>query len=245
MNRLFPVKLSDHKGSHFYQLGDNDTYVPGVTTVIGSTFHKPFIGPWMVKQAGLYIEDFLKTVATRRTIKKKNIDRLIRRAKRQWRYTRDKAAAFGSAHHTMFESPYDITHPEEEDQCTQNFMEWYAKTDLKIVGSEVQAGSIKYQYGCTIDAICQNSSGKIEIAEYKTATSIHDDYAYQVAAQSQALKETFGLAYLPEGRVVRFDKEKRLIEERGIQDIKKTFDVYINLLQVYNDKKINKWRISE
>jgi len=242
MQRQFEVDRVVEGGKHYYRLGDSSMMRPGLTGILGSVIPKPLLMPWGMKIMGEYIAQFLKKIATKRLLKTKRINTLIKRAKRQARYEKEKAGILGTDAHRLFDDLGESPTFDTEDIVLQNFFTWRDKTKLSIFDSEVMAGSMKMDYGCTVDALCHKQDGKIEIVEYKTSKSIHNDHAYQVAGQSLAVRETFGLDYYPSGRVVRFDKYKEGYEQRLVDNMEDTIIGFLHILKLYPEYKRNKWR---
>ena len=58
LSPLYPVKLIADGKSHFYQIGDSEDWLPGVTTVLGM-INKPALIGWAAKMCSENIKEAL------------------------------------------------------------------------------------------------------------------------------------------------------------------------------------------
>jgi len=255
----YDVKLIDQKGAHFYTVSGTNLYLPGSTTVLGRVYQKIILIPWAAKITGLYIENYLNKVwqATdpfeldklyHRTLSEKQIARLIRRAKRQYKYEKEKAAALGTQAHAFIDGVYsDPVRRDPIDPCIQvpvnNFYEWREESGIRIVQGDTKIASLKHGFGGSLDGLAENRDGRLDVIDYKTSNYTGQDYAYQVASYAVAAQETFGLDYLPDTRIIRFDKAKPHWEERKVINTEKAFEGFRLCLQLYNQMKIGHFEL--
>jgi len=254
----YTISLVEEHGRHFYTVDGTNLFLPSSTTVLGKVLAKPILVPWAVKMTGEYFRRYLTRVGEalnpKQTIAyykddltKKHLDRLIKRAKRQYKYERDRAADLGTRAHEHidnFTKGVQDDPKEDTNQAIENWEEWKGKTKLKIVRGNTKICSIKWGFGGSLDAIGEDPTGRLFIVDYKTSNFSDISHAYQVASYAQAFKETFDLDYLPSTYIIRFDKAKKHWEERKIKDTQKALQGFLSVLEVYNQLSIDHFQIT-
>lgn len=254
------IELVEQKGAHFYTIDGQNLMLPSSTTILGRVLSKPILVPWAVKMAGVYLETYLKRISDAvnssamadklryRFFKKKQIDRLVRRMKRQYKYERDRAADIGTRAHQYFDdlqtkTPQLAPPQKDIEMAILNYDGWQEQTKLKIVQGDTGVCSLKYGYAGKLDGIVLAEDGKLEILDYKTSNYSGKEHAYQVASYAVAAQETFNLPYLPNTRIIRFDKNKPLWEERRIINTQSAFDGFLLCLNLYSQLDIEHFEI--
>lgn len=233
---LFMVGLIAKDNQHFYTVDDNPTYLPGVTGILGMR-SKEALAPWASKVTADYIMSRLSLVNGYR-VTDRFMERLYSRSKKQPRFEKESAAHAGTNAHRIFDS---IICQEREVNGETIFMDsfahWLKTEKLKIVKGDTKIASLQYGYGGSLDVLLQDGDGKLVIGDFKTGKNLYDTHAYQVAAYSQAFKETYGLDYLPQGVVFRFCKGKSQYERREVADINIAFEGFKACLDMFHNSK--------
>ena len=212
---LYKVERVEKGTERYYTTDVNPAKFPGVTTIIGRVLSKWILRPWVAKcvmgwtgnylekiAAGLTEENLWKLVD--RTLTKKQIQRVVKRAKRQLRYEAAKAADIGTRAHEFFDANYmgeGRWEPTDQDikMATNNWYEWKGSTRIRIVSGDLKCASLTHGFGGSLDAfgIDPLNDERLCIVDYKTSNHVGQEYAYQIAAYSISAKETFGLDYYP------------------------------------------------
>lgn len=225
MNPLYSVNLIEEKGKHFYTIGDDKTWLPGVTGVLDNA-SKPALVPWAAKVVAEYMREILGRMShTERWLNGRYVgfepdflDLFVKRAKKQPRFIKESAARTGTKAHGVFDALLKGTPPADTSpNLLKSFDLWRWREPLKFVQGDTKVASKTFGYGGSVDGFLQDKNGKIVIVDFKTSKGIWPEYAYQVGGgYAQATKETYGLDYLPKGIIVRFEKEKVGFERREI-----------------------------
>lgn len=111
----------------------------------------------------------------------------------------DELAQIGTALHDMAQScltgSLPQTHNLSREQldsavvCFGKFLDWRETRDFEVVHAEHSMVSEVHQIGGTCDAIVIDTSGDMEILDFKTGKGIYPDYLYQLAAYHQLALE--------------------------------------------------------
>lgn len=236
LSPLYHVGLIAKDNQHFYTVDMSQTFLPGVTGIL-SMRSKDALVPWATKVTADFIFKRIKQVYGYR-LTDRFMDRLYSRAKKQPRFEKESAAYAGTNAHNIFDS---IICREREVKGETIFMEsfahWLKTEKLKIVKGDTKIASLQYGYGGSLDVLLQDEDGKLVIGDFKTGKNLYDSHAYQVAAYSQAFKETYGLDYRPQGVVLRFCKGKAQYERREVSDIDIAFEGFKACLDMFHNSK--------
>lgn len=231
------VELVEKDGQHFYSVNKSPSWFPGVTGILAH-LSKEAIVPWTARETSLYWQKIMLKV-NGHALDEKFFDLLMRRAKKQPRFIKERAGRIGSHAHKVFDS---IVKKEKEVAGTTPFMEsfeyWLKTEKLEIIGGDTKIASLEYGYGGSLDALALDENGDLVIIDFKTGNSLWDSHSYQVAAYSQAFKETYGLAYRPGGVVIRFVKDKEKYERVECRDINDSFLGFKAALDASNVSKL-------
>lgn len=219
---LYKVNLIAESGQHNYTIDGNSTYLPGVTGIL-NCISKYALLPWTAKVTAEYMAMTLKKFRKNpERLTDEFLELLVKRAKKQPSFVKEKAGREGSAAHAMFDDVLlkkrEFTEAENQLTVVQSFKYWLSQEKLRIIGGDTKVASLEHGYGGSLDAIATDGS-KLVIVDFKTGNNLYDSHGYQVASYAQALKETHGLTSLPAGIVVRFSKKRVQYERREIADI--------------------------
>ena len=72
------------------------------------------------------------------------------------------------------------------------FCEFWSKSGLTYVGSEIMVGSRKYKYGGRIDILARDRKGRLALVDFKTNKWVAPSMFSQVAAYKAAYEEQYG-----------------------------------------------------
>lgn len=233
---LFKVSLIESEGQHRYCVNDDPTFLPGVTGILNE-INKPFLLQWAAKETALFMQKILTKIKAVDFVRL-DLDLLVNRAKKQHRFIKEKAARIGSEAHGIFDAW--IKHaPEAFDETpfAGSFNCWLKNNPFKIVAGDTPVASIIYGYGGKID-VALEENGKLIVGDFKTSKSIWPNHGYQVALYAQALKETYGLSYMPEGYIFRFEKDKPKYEKRKVRSVPDSFLAGKAALDLYNAQQL-------
>lgn len=241
---LYKVDRADLDNKHIYTINDSETSFLGVTTIL-SVIGKEVLVPWAAKESVDYVFRILDRVSHYK-LTERFMDRLQSRAKKQPRFAKERAGRNGTQAHEAFDS--FIKYPESRTQETaywESFKFWLSKEKLRIVMGDTKVASLIYGYGGSIDVLLADENDRLLIGDFKTSKGLYDTYAYQIAAYSQAFKETYGLDYIPEGVVLRFVKDRPCFERREVRDITQSFAGFKSALDLFNNTKLIQYKNRE
>jgi ATP-dependent exoDNAse (exonuclease V) beta subunit len=191
--------------------------VPSVTTIIG-ILGKPALLHWVAK------------------VTREGLD---------WTKVRDDAASVGTLTHAMIfahlkgetldlseYSPDDVSRAET---CLIKYWDWEKEhPDIKDLMLEAPLISEIYKFGGTIDRLCVMGD-ELVLIDYKTGKEIYDDMWLQLAAYEMLLAENEH--EIQSARILRIGRdEKEGFEEQTRKDLKKEWEIFRRLKEVYELK---------
>lgn len=247
LNPLYDVKLIADGKQHFYQLGNEEKWFPGVTTVL-SVINKPALVQWASNSACENIKEFLIKNALNRVLTLDEIEAAVLEGKNIYKKKSQVAADLGSRVHQAIDSiireeEKDI--PEDIQAGVQGFLDWKASNSLTIELGDTKIGSKLFGYGGSLDMVAFDGNEAI-IFDFKTTKKrrdrdhgIYDEYAYQLAAYAQAFKETYGLE-VKKVYALWLNKEKPEFKAVEIPNISLCFEGFLAALKLYQVGKIEK-----
>lgn len=208
--------------------------LPGVTGILDIIAKHPLL-PWTAKVVSEYMRKKIQQMILHPKFKctDKFLDLLVRRAKKQARFTKETAAREGSLAHKLFDDFISGKMPEKDEMVFRSFRRWMEEEPLKIVKGDTKVASLLFKYGGSLDCFLEDKDGRLVVGDFKTGKSMYDSHAFQVAAYSYAAKETFGLNYYPNGVIIRFSKKKPYFQRKNVIDIHKSFECFISALDLY------------
>jgi hypothetical protein len=209
-----------------YHCADGER-VPGTTTIIGRFKDSGALMHWAFQQG------------------KSGASHLYEQA--------EKAADIGTLAHAMVEASIKGEPPESvfngedpEDQAKarnafNEYLEWAAQTEVKIVAQEMHLVSEEYRFGGTPDAIGMIGNS-LCLLDWKTSNGVYPDYAIQLAAYRQLWNENHpdnpltGASYL-----LRFSKNYPDFEARKFGDLSEAWEIFKHYRAAYDlDKELKK-----
>lgn len=242
---LYPVELVVKGRSHHYRVDGKDVLYPGVTGVL-QVLNKPALVPWAAKQAALKIKTYLMAHAVNRLLTAEEIDDLVEAGRTAHEEIKDAAADVGTRAHQAINAMIDggeMTITDDIKPCVDAFLDFIARDSLKIEHGDTKIASKLYGYGGSLDAL-GNENGRLVIVDFKTSNGIWPEYALQVAAYSQAFKETYGLGYLPEALILRIGKVTPDFEVKRVRCIADCFDQFKAALTLYHGSKAKVYEVA-
>lgn len=235
---LYEVKLHIKGNDHYYTIGEDPKFYQGVTGILG-VISKFALIPWTAKETALYMQKRVSQFAHRAY--EMDLELLVRRAKKQHRFIKEKAAEVGSYAHSLFDKRIKEGIELEENPYKESFDFWLKNEKLKIIAGDLKIGSKTYGYGGSLDAVGVDDNGRLWVIDFKTGKSIWDSHAYQVGSYAQALMETYGLDQMPEGVIVRFEKDKPQFERKEVLNIRDSFNTFLHAKQIFDAEKRDKF----
>ncbi len=262
----YKVDRKDEENKHTYTVDGWETFYVGVSSVLNIKA-KEFLVPWAAREAALRTAQLLKKMRDKyekilfkpgvyefdqQKIKKifvqltssRIIDQVTQWGKVAYRKKKDSAADIGSrAHKALDDIALGLTPNITEDirYPVEGFLDWMKKTHLTLISGDIKVASIIEEYGGSCDALFIDEKNQLVLADYKTSNQFSDDYICQIGAYSNALYETLGLKTLPPAFIIRFDKNKPVVEIRGIRYINEAYKCFQSLLWAYRLCQIDYW----
>jgi len=254
---LYEVKLIVDGKQHFYTMGEDETYFPGVTTCL-QQINKPALIPWAVKACSDNIKDYLKQHAVNRILTDQEVEQACLEGKNIYKKKASDAADIGSRVHKACD---DIIRGTYKDEVlmgagrygadiaagVQGFLDWKASNSLTIELGDTKIGSKVFGYGGSLDFVAFQGSEPI-IFDIKTTKKrkdadhgIYPEYAYQLAAYAQAFHETYGLE-VKNVYALWLNKEKPEFKPVKISNLSEAFQGFLAALKLY---KLNKYQLFE
>lgn len=205
-----------------YKLADG-TVVPSVTTILGRFKDSGGLIYWAWQQ-GMDGKDY--------------------------RETRDEAAAAGTLAHAMIEARiHDTTHeadPGTDPQVVEmalnareQFDAWWSQHQIKLHTTEWRGVSERHRYGGTLDAIGE-VGGELCLVDWKTSNGFYPDYLAQLAAYRELWNECNPASPIADlYYCCRFDKEHAEFAERKFSDLAPAWKYFLNCRESYElDKSL-------
>lgn len=197
---LYDVKLIEADRKHYYQIGDNEDWKPGVTTVL-SVLNKPALVPWAAKAVSDNIREELEKLDGQK-ITPQQIDHICAEGKNIYKKKASDAADIGTRVHKAVDGIIrgsNVSADLDIQNGIQGFRDWMASHSLKIELGDTKIGSKLFGYGGSLDFVSFEGNEAV-IWDLKTTKKrkdrdhgIYDEYAYQLAAYRQAFTETYGI----------------------------------------------------
>lgn len=239
---LYEVKLIADGKQHFYQIGDDETYHPGVTTVLGAAIPKPALLPWSLKVMGENVKKELMDL--KEPLNEKSIDRIVAAGKQIYKKVASDAANVGTRAHKAIDDIIKGQEPVIEDDikpCVEAFKSWYASSGIKIELGDSKIGSKLFSYGGSLDMLAFRGNDAILI-DLKTSKGIYPEMGLQIAAYCKAFEETYGIE-VKETLILRVGKEKAEFEVKKLSNINVAFETFLAALKIYKSSKFSMFEI--
>jgi hypothetical protein len=244
---LFNVKLIEQNKQHYYQLGDDETWKPGVTTVL-KVLDKPALIPWATKCVSENIKEAFKEFTSKplSILTHKNIERICDEGKNIYKKKAADAADIGSRVHQAIDS---LIRGEIKDIAgdikagVQGFLDWEAANSLKIHLGDSKLGSKLFGYGGSLDFVAFDGNDPI-IFDIKTTKrrkdrdhGVYPEYGVQLAAYGQAFYETYGLK--PKALYALWvNKEKPEFKAVKVANPDICFEMFLACLKIHKIQKL-------
>src|SRR3990167_1733062 len=87
------------------------------------------------------------------------------------------------------------------------FVDWYNEFKPEILGTEISVFSRKHKYAGRFDCLAK-INGEITVLDWKTSSSIHENFPLQVASYAQAIEENSDMKIVQTGIVQVGNKSK-------------------------------------
>lgn len=213
-----------------YKLRDG-TKVPGVTTIIGRFKDSGALLHWAFEQGKLAQQGLIENLYDKR----------------------DQAADAGTLAHEMVEatiankplpdlSGVDPIIAQQAKQGFDNWKQWSENNMLGYVAQEISLVSEKYKFGGTIDAICEDTQGRLCVVDWKTSNGIFVDHILQCSAYCALWDEAHPDKPITGGfHLCRFAKEHADFAHHYWSELNDAWEQFTLFLRAYElDKKLKK-----
>lgn len=238
---LFDVKLIADGKQHFYQLGDDEVWKPGVTTALGM-INKPALIPWAVKMCSENIKDALMKLTPGETLTEAGINAIVAEGKNIYKKKTQAAADIGTRAHAAINAiitndrSLDYLNIADIKPCIDAFLDWKGRQSLTFEVGDTKLGSRLFGYGGSLDFVAFDGNKAI-LFDLKTSKGIYPEMAYQLAAYAQGFKETYGIE-VADAFILRVGKETPDFEVKRVANMKDCLDGFLAALKLYT---LSKW----
>lgn len=173
----------NHGTGHSYEM--DGTWVPGVTTLLGSGYPKPALINWAGKATAEYAVDHWAELA------EMSVSERLALLTRCRNLDRDAAARRGTEVHQIAQkllAEKEVEVPEEIDGHVQAYLQFLADWDVRELLVETSVGRRDgIRYAGTLDMIADLADGRRWLVDLKTTRSgVFDENALQLAAYRYA-----------------------------------------------------------
>lgn len=237
MELKYKTELISGNGGHTYIVDGNDNELyTGVSSIL-NVRAKEFMKWWTAKMVVEFLRDKQETI---KSLSAKDYELLLDEAKKAHTKKSNKAKDSGKLAHDAIETYIKIGEIKkiediEAQKAFDSFLKWEKTKNIKWLESELAVASKVYQYGGTIDAICEINGEKI-LLDFKTSNQFSEETFLQLAAYQLALSEQLeNPKDLPIKRIIlRIPKDGSDCEELIVPtELKFDIDTFLNLRQVY------------
>lgn len=231
----YKVEQIVEKRKHLYRatLSDGTTRNGGGVTGVLGIISKPALIPWATKTALSCAEAALTArIGGKITLTASWIKEIMEEAKKKPDKVKDDAADLGTRAHAFFDAfirgeKVDSV-PEILVPAVTAFHNWIRESKIRVIQGDTKVFSLIHRYGGALDAIGMGDEGEFVLLDWKTSSGCYPEMALQVAAYSQAFKETYGIE-VSRAIIVRFSKVPPVeFETKEVVDIKKSFNAFIS-----------------
>lgn len=248
LNPLYEVKLIEDGRQHFYKLGTDEKWFPGVTTVL-KVIDKPALIQWASNTACQNIKEYLMANAINKPLTAEEIEKACLEGKNIYKKKASEAADLGGRVHRAIDNIIhggtpDLT--EDIKPGVEGFLSWMDSHKLKIELGDTKLGSKLFGYGGSLDFVAFDGDEAI-IFDVKTTKKrrdrdhgAYDEYAYQLAAYCQAFQETYGVR-AKEAYVLWINKEKAEFKAVKVGNLSLSLEGFLAALKLYQVQKFDKF----
>lgn len=158
--------------------------VPGVTTLLGAGYPKPWLGYWAAKTAAEYAAANLDTLAA--LPDEESVVAAVKQS--PWSH-RDRAAGRGTEIHALAEKAVhgeEVEKPDGLEGYIDGYVRFLDAWQPEPVLTERPVANRKWWYAGTFDAVLLLPSGERILADWKTGKGVYGESAMQLAAYRAA-----------------------------------------------------------
>lgn len=241
---LYEVKQIVDKKSHYYTIGKEEKWYPGVTGAL-STINKPALVQWSANTATSNIKEYLLEHAVNRVLTIEEIDRACEEGRNLYKKKSQEAADIGSRVHKAIDDIITGKEGVVDDEikpAVQGFLNWKASHSLTIELGDTKIASKVYGYGGSLDFVAFEGSEPI-IFDIKTTKKrkdkdhgIYSEACFQLAAYQRAFQETYGVE-CKNVYALWINKEKPEFKAVKVSNIDVCFEAFLAALKLFNLSK--------
>jgi hypothetical protein len=163
---------------------------------------------------------------------------------------KEKAGRIGTLCHSLVQchltnkkpdtSEYSQAEIDKAENAFLGYLEWESKHTIKILHSEIQVISEKYQFGGTIDFVGLIDE-EFSLLDFKTGSGVYPEHKIQISAYGMAWDETHPSAKLKIKNYYLLSLNKNdgsfLPYYFNQKQLKSAFEVFKHLREIYDLKK--------
>ena len=202
LKALYEVKLIVDGRQHFYQIGEEEKWHPGVTSVLSAAIPKPALLPWALNMMSENVRDSLTKWPKGNLMEEEDIEKIVKDGKNIYKKKASEAADIGKEVHLAIDGIIRnkaVVPGEYIKAGVDGFLKWRETNNLEIVLGDTKLGSKLFGYGGSMDFVAFKGPDPI-IFDVKTTKrrkdrdhGVYNEYGLQLAAYAQAFHETYGL----------------------------------------------------
>ena len=247
LNPLYEVKLIEDGRQHFYQIGQDEKWFPGVTTVL-KVLDKPALIPWAVKMCSENIKDYLMANLGK-TLTAEEIEKACLEGKNIYKKKSQEAADLGGRVHRAIDNIIHGGKPDLTEDIrpgVEGFLKWQESHKLNIEFGDTKLGSKLFGYGGSMDFLAFDGDEAV-LWDLKTTKKrkdrdhgVYDEFGLQLGAYAQAFQETYGVR-VKEAFILWVDKEKGDFKPVKVGNLSICLEAFLAALKIYQTNKIEKF----
>lgn len=245
----YNVKMIDDGKQHFYQIENDDRWLPGVTTILSAAIPKPALLPWALNMMGENIREYLMGRSPGQPFKPDEIEILIKEGKNIYKKKASDAAGIGTRAHKAIDDLIHGLDPQITPDikfAVDGFLAWKSSNSLAIEMGDTKLASKLFGYGGSLDFVAFDKNEAI-VFDLKTTKKrknmphgAYDEMGLQLAAYSQAFHETYGLK-VKAAYVLWVDKERPDFKAVKVSNIPVCLEGFLAALKLYQNQKFEKF----
>lgn len=245
LSPLYKVTMVSSGNAHYYQIGNDENWLPGVTTILGSAIAKPQLIQWASNSACENIREFLIENALDKPLTRDQIEKACLEGKNIYKKKAAAAADIGTRVHGAVDTIIRGGNPVITDDIkagVDGFLQWVDSHKLKIEFGDTKLGSKLFGYGGSMDFLAFDGDDPI-LFDLKTSKKrkdrdhgVYDEMGLQIASYQQAFLETYGLR--PKAAYILWvNKEKPEFKAVKLVNTEKSLEGFLAALKLYQLKK--------
>lgn len=225
------------RGKVYYVNGDK---FPGVTTVLGA-IGKPALIIWAKNLVVGVVETYLRGMLNQKiTLDEAMLQQILAHARTEPDKIKTETANLGTRTHEAIMRILQGENGGVTDDialAVKSFLTWKTQNPFTVVHLEKPVASLEYGYAGRPDMIAKDKDGYF-VADWKTSKdgTVYKETAMQLAAYSQAIKETLGLD-VKRGIALGLGRDVPAFKPFIVTNMKESQKDFYGTLRMYNGLK--------